>query len=173
VRKFLLLLLKPNGYVLEQLYSPLVVVGGETHDELKAIARGCITRRHARHYRGFAHGQAKLLAQEDPPRVKTVLYLYRVLLTGIHLLRTGEVEANLPRLLEARQVPGVDDLIARKRAGTERGTLATGELAAHEARFAALHAALDEADRGSHLPEDPTTRADLDAFLVRLRLQRF
>src|SRR5712671_646388 len=39
VRKFLGLLLKKNGYVLEQLYSPLIVHTGPEHDELKAIAR--------------------------------------------------------------------------------------------------------------------------------------
>ena len=39
VRKFFLLLLKKNGYVLEQLYSPLVVHTTPEHEELKAIAR--------------------------------------------------------------------------------------------------------------------------------------
>src|SRR4051812_31001906 len=40
-RKFFGLLLKKNGYVLEQLYSPLVVHTTPEHHELKAIARGC------------------------------------------------------------------------------------------------------------------------------------
>src|SRR5882757_1862070 len=43
VRKFFGLLLKKNGYVLEQLYSPLIVHTTAEHDELKTIARGCIT----------------------------------------------------------------------------------------------------------------------------------
>ena len=46
VRKFFLLLLKPNGYVLEQLFSPIVVHTTPEHEELKRIARGCITRFH-------------------------------------------------------------------------------------------------------------------------------
>src|SRR5947208_12512460 len=50
VRKFFLLLLKKNGYVLEQLYSPLVVHTTPEHEELKAIASGCITRHHSHHY---------------------------------------------------------------------------------------------------------------------------
>lgn len=54
VRKFFKLLLKKNGYVLEQLYSPLVVHTTPAHVELKAIAQGCITRHHAHHYFGFA-----------------------------------------------------------------------------------------------------------------------
>ena len=51
-RKFFGLLLKKNGYVLEQLYSPLVVHTTPEHEELKAIAQGCITRHHSHHYFG-------------------------------------------------------------------------------------------------------------------------
>ena len=53
-RKFFGLLLKPNGYVLEQVQSPLIVRTTPAHEELKAIAADCVTRRHERHYRGFA-----------------------------------------------------------------------------------------------------------------------
>lgn len=38
VRKFFSLLLKKNGYVLEQLYSPLLVQTTPEHAELKALA---------------------------------------------------------------------------------------------------------------------------------------
>src|SRR5262245_66677942 len=38
VKKFFGLLLRKNGYVLEQLYSPLVVHAGPAHEELKAAA---------------------------------------------------------------------------------------------------------------------------------------
>ncbi len=53
---------------------------------------------------------------ESPRRVKTLLYVYRVLLTGIHLLRTREVEANLLHLYPAFDLPFVPDLIAQKAA---------------------------------------------------------
>ena len=39
VKKFFSLLLKKNGYVLEQLFSPLIVHTTPEHEELKAIAR--------------------------------------------------------------------------------------------------------------------------------------
>ncbi|HEX8200012.1 MAG TPA: nucleotidyltransferase domain-containing protein, partial [Isosphaeraceae bacterium] len=42
-RKFFGLLLKKNGYVLEQVYSPLVVLTTPEHEELKQIAQGCVT----------------------------------------------------------------------------------------------------------------------------------
>src|SRR5262249_42722895 len=99
-RKSFGLLLKKNGYVLEQLYSPLVVHTTPEHEELKSIARDCVTRHHAHYYLGFAESQWRLLQKERPRRVKPLLYVYRVLLTGIHLMRTGEVEANLVRLNE-------------------------------------------------------------------------
>ena len=35
---------------------------------------------------------------ESQERVKPLLYVYRVLLTGIHLMRTGQINANLVEL---------------------------------------------------------------------------
>src|SRR5213593_4992080 len=46
-RKFFGLLLKKNGYVLEQLFSPLVVHTTPEHAELKIIARNCTTKHHS------------------------------------------------------------------------------------------------------------------------------
>ena len=46
-RKFFTLLLRKNGYVLEQLLSPLVIHSTPEHEELKALSQGCITRHHA------------------------------------------------------------------------------------------------------------------------------
>jgi predicted nucleotidyltransferase len=96
-------LLTRNG--LEQLYSPLVVHTTPEHEELKAIARGCVTRHHSHHYFGFARTQWGLFEKESPRRVKPLLYVYRVLLTGIHLMRTGVVEADLTRLNDSFRPP--------------------------------------------------------------------
>src|ERR1700751_1662752 len=60
VRKFFGLLLKKNGYVLEQVFSPLLVHTTPEHDELKRIVRGCITKHHSHHYFGFAETQWEL-----------------------------------------------------------------------------------------------------------------
>ena len=60
------LLLKKNGYVLEQVFSPLVVHTTPEHDELKAIAQCCVTRHHSHHYFGFAETQWKLFEKEQP-----------------------------------------------------------------------------------------------------------
>ena len=67
VLKFFNMLLKRNGYVLEQLYSPLIVQSSREHGELKEIAKGCVTRHHSHHYLGFAATQWELFRKEDPP----------------------------------------------------------------------------------------------------------
>src|SRR3954453_17238903 len=52
LRKFVTLMLRRNGYVLEQLLSPLVVHTTDRHRELAALAPGVLTSHHAHHYRG-------------------------------------------------------------------------------------------------------------------------
>jgi predicted nucleotidyltransferase len=171
-RKFFGLLLKKNGYVLEQVYSPLVVHTTPEHQELKAIVRGCTTRHHSHHYFGFAETQWKLFEKQRPRRVKPLLYVYRVLLTGIHLIQTGEIEANLMRLNEKARLPHVTDLIARKLAGPEQSVLDDAGFEFHEREYQRLRAELDLAFQASHLPEEPSARPALNDLLVRLRLGR-
>lgn len=170
VKKFFGLMLKKNGYVLEQLCSPLVVHASPEHDELKAIAAGCITRYHVYHYLGFAETQWKLLTKESPPRVKPLLYVYRVLFTGIHLMRTGQVEANLLRLNEVFRHPAITDLVARKLEGPERGTLPDAEMQYHEVEYNRLRAELEDAGQKSTLPETASAKAALNDLLVRVRM---
>jgi predicted nucleotidyltransferase len=71
INKFFRLLLKKNGYVLEQLYSPLIVYTTPEHVELKEIAQGCITRHHSHHYLGFAETEWKLLNKENTKKIKS------------------------------------------------------------------------------------------------------
>jgi len=169
-KKFFGLLLRKNGYVLEQVFSPLVVHTAPEHEELKALARGCVTRHHSHHYLGFAETQWRLFEKGRPRRVKPLLYVYRVLLTGIHLVRSGEVEANLVRLNEAARLPHVNDLIARKLAGPERSAVDDADLDFHHREYERLRSGLEAAHRDSRLPEGPTTRPALNDLLVRLRL---
>lgn len=171
VRKFFGMLLKENGYVLEQLYSPLIVHTTPQHEELKSIARGCITRHHSHHYFGFAETQWKLFDKERPRRVKPLLYVYRVLLTGIHLMHTGEVEANLVNLNLEFRLPYIADLVGRKLAGSEESKLQDADIAFHESEYQRLRGELQKAHETSRLPElpDDITRAALNDLLVRLR----
>ncbi|MGH9943272.1 MAG: nucleotidyltransferase domain-containing protein [Pyrinomonadaceae bacterium] len=169
-KKFFSLLLKKNGYVLEQLYSPLVLLTTPEHEELKQLARGCLTRHHSHHYFGFAETQWKLFDKERPRRVKPLLYVYRVLLTGIHLMRAGEIEANLVRLNEEFKLAHRPELIARKLKGPEASVLEDADVTFHRTEYERLRAELEAASQASALPEGPTCRAALNELLVRLRL---
>ena len=178
LRKFFGLLLKKNGYVLEQLFSPLVAHATPEHAELKEIARyraggGLVTKHHSHHYFGFAETEWKLFFKESPRRVKPLLYVYRVLLTGIHLMRTGEIEANLPVLNEEARLPFIPDLVARKSAGPETAVLNDADIAFHERQYEKLRAELQSAFEASSLPELPSadTRRALNDLLVRVRLK--
>ena len=174
-RKFFAMLLKKNGYVLEQLFSPHIVHTTAEHAELKTIAHGCITRHHSHHYFGFAETQWKLFDKERPRRVKPLLYVYRVLLTGIHLMRMGEVQANLVTLNEEFQLPYIADLVARKLAGPEKSTLDEADIAFHESEYHRLRGELQAAHEASRLREMPgeETRAALNDLLVRVRRKNF
>jgi uncharacterized protein len=171
IRKFARMMTDHNGYVLEQLYSPLVVIGTSAFQELRELGKGCVTRPTVRHYQGFARGRRKRLA-EPAPTVKHLLYAYRVYLSGIHLMRTGEVEANLGVLNALFGLGEVSELVARKREGAEKMALAVGELALHEAHLDRLELELREAHERSSLPDEPRTVAALEDFVLRLRLER-
>jgi predicted nucleotidyltransferase len=170
VLKFFAMVLKRNGYVLEQLYSPLVVHTTPEHQELKDIAASCVTRHHSHHYPGFAATQWDLFQKDDPPRVKPLLYVYRVLLTGIHLMRTGKVEANLVTLNEEFRLPYIPELVERKIRGAEKGTLRSGEAAFHRGEYDRLTAQLETTASESNLPNEPGGRDALNDLLIRIRL---
>jgi uncharacterized protein len=170
LKKFIGMMLKRNGYVLEQLYSPLVLRTSLVHEELKRLGLECITRHHVHHYRGFAHTQWDLFHKECPRRVKPLLYVYRVLLTGIHLMRTGRIEANLVRLNEDARLPYIPELISSKTLTKEKATIDDANLAMHEAEFNRLLAELEKAGAASSLREETAARPDLDRLLIDARL---
>lgn len=169
LKKFFLLLLKKNGYVLEQLYSPLIIHTTPAHEELKVIAIKCITRHHSHHYFGFAQTQWQLFSKKRPYQVKPLLYVYRVLLTGIHLMQTGELEANLVQLNELFKLPYIPNLIARKLAGSEKSILEDADVAFYQGEYERLRGQLEEAYQASTLPETPSAKTALNDLLVRLR----
>lgn len=168
--KFFRMLLNKNGYVLEQIFSPIVVRALPEFEELKAIARKCITRHHHHHFRSFASHQWKSIAGPSAGTVKGLLYTYRPLLAGIHLMQTGEIESNLVTLNGQFGFSFISDLIERKIAGGEKDPLGDDDMAFHESQFEKLQAQLIEVGEQSALPDTPAARSELDDLLVRLRL---
>ncbi len=170
LQKMCELLLKKNGNVLEQIFSPLVIKTSSAHEELREIARDCVTRHHVQHYRGFFLTQWKLLTKESPVRIKPLLYAYRTLLTGVHLMRTGEVEANLETLA---QIYGYEYLLAwieEKRTGTEQGTNDAVDVEFHERQLLELEKRMLRESDESGLPDKPNGKAALNDWYLRLRL---
>jgi len=168
-KKFFLLLLKKNGYVLEQLLSPLIVRTSPAHEELVSLGPACITRHHAHHYLGFAKNQWNLFGKDNPPRVKPLLYVLRVLLTGIHLMQSGQIEANLLHLNSEFSLSYVPDLIIRKLEGSEKERLTDADMAFFQKEFERLTQLLEEAYRDSDLPENSSAEPALNDLLVRIR----
>ncbi|MFD7291140.1 DNA polymerase beta superfamily protein [Streptomyces sp. NPDC059863] len=170
LRKFVRLMLRRNGYVLEQLLSPLVVHTSEAHRELAALAPGVLTGHHAHHYLGFARSQWGLF--EETGELKPLLYTFRALLTGVHLMRSGEIQAHLPTLLDEVAAPAyLPELIAAK-ADAEHGRATGPERHRLEADVARLRAELEDARSGTALPGDPVGYEALHDFVVRVRTER-
>ncbi|GAA2368434.1 nucleotidyltransferase domain-containing protein [Nonomuraea africana] len=166
--KFCRLLLRRNGYVLEQLLSPLVVASSPVHEELVSLAPGLVTRNHGHHYLGFARTQWRLFGKTG--ELKPLLYTFRVLATGIHLMRTGALEADLTRLFG--YVPGyLPELVAAKREAEHAPAPALATSATAEEDVARLTAELEQAMAASRLPEAASVDAAVHDLVVRTRLR--
>lgn len=100
---------------------------------------------------------------------KSVLYAYRVLLSGVHVLETGEIEAQLPNLIERYSVEGLQELITLKVEGTEKQVLDPELVHTHLSRLNDLEERLDSAFDKSSLPESIDNVAALSDYLVRAR----
>jgi predicted nucleotidyltransferase len=117
---------------------------------------------------------ADLFEKERPRRVKPLLYDYRVLLTRLHLMRTGQIQANLLQLNNDFRLPYISDLVARKLAGPEKSKLEDADMGFHKSEYQRLRAKLQAAHEASSLPEAPReeARRALNDLLVRIRLKR-
>jgi len=169
--KYLRLLVKPNGYVLEQILSPLVVLTSPAHEELASLARAGLSKKLYHHYAGFARGEWRdyQKVSEKPGAGKTVkrlLYLHRVLMTGIVLMDEGVIEADLHRLNERFKLD-LAPLLAMK---TREQADVEGDDAVYTRPIAGLFERLDQARESSPLPEEVPNRVALNDFLIRLRL---
>ena len=170
-RKFFSLMLRKNGYVLEQIFSPIVITAAPEFEELKAIANDCITRFNHHHFRSFAKGQWKDLQESSKPTVKKLLYAYRPVMAGIHLMREHRIESNINTLNEIFNLPYINDLVETKRAGTEKMEAANLDMDFHQQEITKLLNQLEAESERSTLPEQPTARDALDQLLRVLRFK--
>ncbi|MFK7985800.1 MAG: nucleotidyltransferase domain-containing protein [Sandaracinaceae bacterium] len=170
VGKALALLLRGNGNVLERLGTPLQVIETGDLEPLRALVPHALSRLVYGHYRGYFGGMCR--EHKRRPRAKSLLYAYRVALTGVHLLRSGEVRGDVQSNAHEYGVAGLDELIAIKREA-EKGPLPDALDTFHRARWPELECALAEAREASELPAEPTGRDAIDAWLVARRRHAF
>ncbi len=154
VEKYFSLLLRGNnGYVMEQIYSPLVIQESNYFPLLKDIASGFICKLLYHHYRGFAGNQLKLIAKQEAPSAKSFLYLYRVLMTGIEVLKTGRIETDIVKLNRTFDFDFIPKLIEIKK--KEKSKISPGDVDFYMKREEFLEKELDRVFENSPLPERP------------------
>lgn len=170
VKKFFELLLNKSGNAIEQVYSPMVMQTTPEHEELKAIVPQTFTVHHTHHYFGFSRRKWHDFLKKKT--AKALLYVYRVLLTGIHLMSTAQVESNLVTLNETYQLPYITELIDRKLKGAEKGILPSADMDFYTAEYERLTRQLEIARDDSSLPQHPDGKAELSDLLVRIRLKQ-
>jgi uncharacterized protein len=168
-RQALQLLLRGNGNMLERILCPYQLIESPEVAALQIIARGAVSRRFHGHYSGFFRAMRSEFENTSEPTAKQVLYAYRVGVTGIHLMRTGELEADLsvlaPRYAAADALP----LIERKRDTAERVPLDPAGAQRHRDALHHVGHALEASLGESALPDEPANRDACEQWLVALR----
>jgi hypothetical protein len=166
------LLLRGNGNMFERFLGPFPVVTTPAGHRMRALARNSLSRIVAQHYGGFFRGMMREYRAEAGAGLRTakrLLYAYRVALTGIHLLLTGELVTNVVSIHEEYECPNVIELVHRKRS-REKGTILETDEPRYLADLTRLEQVLEEAVSRSVLPEDPANRRELEEFIVATRL---
>lgn len=167
LKKFVQLLLKGNGNVLEDLYSPLILLTSPEHDALKLHGKGCITKQLALHYKGMAYNQQRRMKSNE---IKKLLHLYRCLVMGIHLMRSGELVMDMPTLAEEYRLERMKQLISYKQLGFD--FLPEEDEGVFLTDVASLTAQLESVRQDSSLPDAPseTTHRHLESLVIAIRL---
>ena len=172
--KFCRLLCKPNGNLLEQIYSPHVIFENDAMAELRELAKDVICKKLFFHYRGFWEQQHKRYSKGPHKKLRQLLYQFRVLMTGMHVLLSGHVVADIRDLIETHSVGGrgqlsVGLLMRRKRDGQWLDEMAEATIA--RVILPTLVERLEYAHENSTLPDKPRTDR-INEWLVEQRLEQ-
>jgi len=157
-----------NGNYLERVLGALILHTTDVHTELKELARGAISKRYHRHYRGFAIQQVKGVREADTPTAKKVLYVLRTALTGTHLLTSGELVVDVTRLLDEAGLGHARELVEVKTRG-ERTELASGDRKRWLVDLEKVIRKLDEARANSTLPDEAKNTPEIESWLIDYR----
>jgi predicted nucleotidyltransferase len=170
IEKFIGLMIKPNGNVLEQLNSPHVIHTSKEYRTLKSLSKDCICKRLYFHYNGMAMQNYKKFIDHQKTTVKKYLYVLRSLMAGIHVLEKGKIEANILELNKYFKFDVVKELVKLKK--KEKITMPKNSALNNKAQklIADLFTRLRECRDNSKLPEEPKIKK-LNEFLLEIRRQ--
>lgn len=166
------LLLRGNGNMLERFLGPFPVVTTPAGHRMRTLARDALSRNVGHHYGGFFRGMIREYRTEADAGLrmaKRLLYAYRVALTGIHLLLTGELVTNVVSLHEEYACPNVPELVQLKRL-REKGEVMQADEPRYLADLARLEQVLEGAVTRSVLPAEAVNRGELEEFIIEARL---
>ncbi len=161
------LLLKGNGNLLEQIASDLQLLDTPALQALQALIPAALSRACYGHYRGYFRGRIRDHRRDG--RLKSLLGAFRVGLTGVHVLRTGQVVCHLPTLAETYAFPRLGPLIARRTSEPGKIVLSGDETAAFGSRLDDLGALIDDARDTSPLPDAPPDPDRCEDWLIQIR----
>ena len=100
IEKFISLILKGNGNLYESMFSPIFLYQNDNYFyELKELSKDALSKQVYYHYYGFAkHMLIHSYNSEEKRYRKNVMYLFRNLLSGIHVLEKKYFILNLDEL---------------------------------------------------------------------------
>ncbi len=148
---------------LEALHSPLVIVGGEEVLRLREAVSGYLTLKLLHYYRNRAEQARMVLERRKAFGVPDVLFLYRALLSGIHVMETGRPEVDLRVLIEKYDLPFLLDLVRHPDRPPWIGDPARMGFLLGESEE--LFARLEAGAAASPLPAAPVRTSALSAWL--------
>jgi predicted nucleotidyltransferase len=161
-----------NGNYVERILGALSLRSSPEHEELRPIVQRSLSKRIHRHYNGFAHGQLQEFDNAAQPTAKKILYVLRTALTGIHVLRTGQIVTDMTTLLDEYGFSEARELVAQKLAG-ERVVLDEPLRGKWRERVEQAFGMLDDALAKSPLPAEAPNRDEIEAWLLQTRRRRW
>lgn len=156
-----------TGPLLEELHSPLVLVGHEAVEELRTLSLRFVTRKIHKYYHSLARAALWRLEGEKTKRTRPILWLFRAALAGIHLLEKGEVQPDLERLIVIYDLPHLAPLLP-----SADGPATVGDPARAAALLNEAYELLERLDRAAEetsLPDEPGDPAPLREWVTQAR----
>lgn len=172
LKKFCHLLCKHNANQIEQLYSPHELITSPEHKILQDIAKGCFTSTMFYHFTNFARNEWQDFIK-GRKQVKKLLYLYRLMMSGIHLMQTGILIPNINELNNIFHLTYVDDLVKIKMYGKRICELYKPDVEFHKGEYKRLLEIFEMEMNRSKLPRDvpQKTKDELNAFVINTRMK--